>query len=62
MIGSNLSSDWSGRMETFVGAIFGLRHKYVLFSSLILKECSRMALIILPNPKDGSITFGTNFS
>ena len=61
MTGSNLSSCWSGRIETLVGAIFGFKHKYVLFSSLALKECSRMAVIILPNPNEGSITLGMNF-
>lgn len=62
MIGSNFSSAWRGKIETFVGAILGFKHKYVLSWLLILKQCSSKALIILPNPKDGSITFGIYFS
>lgn len=61
IIGSNFSSAWSGSRETLVGAIFGFRHKYVLYWLLILKQCSRSALIILPNPKDGSMTLGIYF-
>lgn len=58
----NLGSFWSGRIETLTGAILGFRTKYVLFSSLILKVCSNMHDMILPKPKDGSMTLGVNFS
>lgn len=33
----------TGKMEHLIGEIFGGRHIYVLFSSLILKLCSRVA-------------------
>ncbi len=62
IMGSNFSSAWRGRRDTLVGAIFGFKHKYVRYWLLILKQCSRSALIILPNPKDGSITLGIYFS
>lgn len=62
MISANLASFCNGRIETFTGAILGLRTKYVLFSSLTLKVCSNMTDIILPRPNEGSITLGVYFS
>jgi hypothetical protein len=55
---------FNGKIEHFTGAIFGGKVKKFLFASfgLDLKECSKMAQITRPIPKDGSITPGKNFS
>ena len=46
----------------FTGAILGGNNRYVLFWSLNLKLCSNTQYTNLPIPKEGSITWGTNFS
>ena len=61
-MGLKRASFWRGRIETLTGAILGLRRRYVLILSLILKECSKIAVMILPKPNEGSITLGVNFS
>merc|ERR1719397_1264368 len=49
-----------GREKYVRGAMTGGREKYVLASSpsLTLKLCSKRAYMILPTPKEGSITLG----
>ena len=65
----NLCIIWSyysfyiiGNKEHLIGAILGGKATYVLFSSLILKFCSKTLAITLPIPKAGSMAYGINFS
>lgn len=46
----------TGKIDTLIGAILGGNVKNVLYSSLILKLCSKIHNIILPIPNAGSIT------